>query len=720
MSVIHGKVRKEGCDGLNFGGLYRTGSVAELEPALPPLEPFAPLRPLPPEADTPLPLPPVKRRRRWWPWLLLAFGLFVAWLAVTTPLGRALEPLPAPAMLLVSADGQPIARRGAMKEAPVEVAALPKHVPLAFVSIEDRRFYDHLGIDPKGIARAAWVNVRAGSVREGGSTITQQLAKTAFLTADQNMVRKLREVLIAGWLEAWLTKDEILSRYMSSIYFGDGAYGLRAASRHYFGREPERLSIAQAAMLAGIVKAPSRLAPTNDLKGARARAELVEDAMVREGVITERQSFLAKPATILRRRAELPTGTYFADWVWPQARRVADADYGEVRVPTTLDASLQKLAVRTIGRASLGGAQAALVAMRPDGRVVAMVGGRSYKASRFNRATQAKRQPGSTFKLFVYLAAIRAGIGPDDSVEDRAVTVAGWSPKNYDGRYRGTISLRDAFSGSSNVAAVRLQERVGREAVAKAARDLGIVTPLTERPSLALGTSATTLIGMTAAYATIANGRYPVRPRGVPQDGDARAWYDIAGLARGRMTRRESEGLRDLLGATVGEGTGRAARLSVPAFGKTGTTQDHRDAMFIGFAGEGEDALVVGVWIGHDDNAPMKGMTGGGVPARVWRDFMGPALGLARPAAAPRRVREAPIEIPMPGAPVEIDIVLPEEAADLERSASEIEKAVGRLGSEDARLEDLATVAREGRRIADRVGQGVEKAVREPEPPDER
>jgi len=689
---------------------HRTVTIAELEARLASLkaEPGAPA--FPSDAGE---VAPAGRRRRWWPWLLLALGLFVAWLAITTPLGRALEPLPAPAMLLVSADGQPIARRGSIKEAPVEVADLPRHVPMAFVAIEDRRFYGHPGIDPKGIVRAAWVNLRAGGVREGGSTITQQLAKTAFLTADQNMVRKLREVLIAGWLEAWLTKDEILGRYMSSIYFGDGVYGLRAASRHYFGREPERLSIAQAAMLAGVVKAPSRLAPTASLKLARARAELVEAAMVREGVITQRQSDLARPASVLRRRGDLPTGTYFADWVWPQARRVAEADYGEVRVATTLDADLQKLAVRTIGRASLGGAQAALVAMRPNGEVVAMVGGRSYKASRFNRATQAKRQPGSTFKLFVYLAAIRAGLTPDSEIEDAAITVAGWSPKNYDGRYRGTVSLREAFAASSNVAAVRLQERVGRDAVSKAVRDLGIRGDLTAEPSLALGTSATTLLEMTAAYAGIANGSWPVRPRGVPEAADAKAWYDLSGLTRGRMGRRDTAAMREMLGAAITTGTGRAARLSVPAFGKTGTTQDHRDAMFIGFAGD----LVVGVWVGNDDNSPMKGVTGGGVPARIWRDFMASALrvtaGAPVRAATPRAAEVAPDRAP----PVIVDggeTIFIEDFEEIERSAGEIGEAARRLGVESGAFEDVEAVAREGRRIIEDVRAEVEEGTAEP------
>ncbi len=667
-----------------------------------------------------------RRRRRWLKWLLVALAVFFAWLAITTPLGRALEPLPAPAMLLMSADGKPIARRGSVKEAPVEVAKLPKHVSLAFVSIEDRRFYGHLGIDPKGIARAVWVNLRAGEVREGGSTITQQLAKTAFLTSDQNFTRKFREVLIAGWLEAWLTKDEILGRYMSSIYFGDGVYGLRAASRHYFGREPEDMSVAQAAMLAGIVKAPSRLAPTNDLKRARARAELVEAAMVREGAITARQARLARPASVLNRSAEVPTGTFFADWVWPQARSVAEAEYGEVAVETTLDSRLQKLAVNAVNTSRIGGAQAALVAMRPDGRVVAMVGGRSYKASSFNRATQAKRQPGSTFKLFVYLAAIRSGMEPDDIVRDLPITVGDWSPKNYDGRYLGPISLADAFARSSNVAAVRLQERVGRPAVLKAARDLGLRGTLTEQPSLALGTSATTLLDMTAAYATVASGRYPVRPRGVAKPGDSRAWYDLGNLADlslggSSLSRGDAAAMRAMLGDAIDRGTGRAARLPIPAYGKTGTTQDHRDAMFVGFAGD----LVVGVWVGNDDNSPMRGVTGGGAPARIWRSFMAGALEsgqVASDAGETRTVRVAyPVQEPDGPEPRRggADVVLPSEITEIVESTEEIGDAVEQLGGDAADLEDVATIVRGTRRVAETIDGVPVDVPPDAEPPPE-
>ncbi|HVM22688.1 MAG TPA: transglycosylase domain-containing protein, partial [Sphingomicrobium sp.] len=391
-------------------------------------DPFAPPPPPPAagEGDPAAPGAEETPRRRRWPIVLYAVSglllLTLAWLVVTAPLSRALEPLDDPALLLVSADGRPIARRGAIKEAPVDVAKLDPLTPAAFVAIEDRRFYRHWGIDPRGIGRAFLANLRGGGVRQGGSTITQQLAKTSFLSGDRTWKRKGQEVIIAFWLEAWLTKDEILSRYLSSIYFGDGVYGLRAAARHYFDRDPERLTLAQSAMLAGMVQAPSRLAPTQHLGPAQKRSRIVLGAMSDTGVISPARAQQARPARPVPRRAKLPTGTYFADWVAPFAHEAFESEFGQVRVETTLDSRLQRLAVRAVSRAP-SSAQAALVAMRPDGRVVAMVGGRNYADSAFNRVTQARRQPGSAFKLFVYLAALRAGWTPDSMIDDTPIAI---------------------------------------------------------------------------------------------------------------------------------------------------------------------------------------------------------------------------------------------------------------------------------------------------------
>jgi len=623
----------------------------------PSADPFDPLTPAGPDdwdavwAGEGAAAPPPRRRRliplRYvFAGLLLIAMAAVAWLAVTAPLSRSLEPIAPPSLTLAAADGTPIARRGAVFAKPVAIAALPAHVPQAFIAIEDRRFRRHWGIDPRGIARAAWRNLLAGGVREGGSTITQQLAKVAFLNDERKLGRKAQEMLIAFWLEAWLTKDEILERYLSNVYFGDNAYGLRAAARHYFSREPEELTIGQAAMLAGLVKAPSRLAPTRNLAGARARARIVLGEMVDSGFITPRQARAAQPVRLkVRREAAVPSGTYFADWVMPAARDQAGAVYERQTVATTLDARLQRLAEQAVRRGALKGAQVALVAMRPDGRVVAMVGGRDYRASPFNRATQARRQPGSTFKLFVYLAAIRAGMTPDSLVSDAPVTIGSWSPTNNDGRYRGEITLREAFARSSNVAAARLARQVGPRAVIQAARDLGIESPLGEQPSLALGTSGTTLLELTAAYAAVAGNRMPVRAYGLPPVPEG--WLAALWNRPKRLTRRERDMLLDLLGSAVAQGTGRAARLSIDAFGKTGTTQDARDAIFVGFAGD----LVVGVWMGRDDDLPIRGISGGGAPARLWRDFMGKAV----PGAVVRPPEPVPANVD-PAPPVDIAI----------------------------------------------------------------
>ena len=578
---------------------------------------------------------PQPRRRRWLRWIVRGLGLgiillviAIGWLAVTAPLSRSLKPPTPPSITLTAADGTPIARRGAIIGAPVDAATLPAHVREAFLAIEDRRFYSHWGIDPRGIARAIWSNVGAGGVRQGGSTITQQLAKNAVLDNDRTMARKAREAMIALWLEAWLTKDEILSRYLSNAYFGDNVYGLSAAAKHYFGRTPRALNIGQAAMLAGLVKAPSRLAPTTNLAGARARQRVVVAAMVDAGFLSRARAADIQPQRVLPRKTnQLPAGTYFADWVLPAAREAAGEVQSEATVETTLEPRLQRAAERAIKSAGLREAQAALVAMRPDGRVVALVGGRDYAKSSFNRATQARRQPGSAFKLFVYLAALRAGKTPSDTVEDTPIDFAGWKPKNDDGRYLGEISLARAFARSSNVAAARLTQEVGVRAVIKAARDLGISTELPNEATISLGTAGVSLLELTSAYAAIAGGRYPVRPHGIDKPDEDKSWLKaITGDTR-EMPEEVRDNMLSLLNSAI-RGTGREANLPVKAYGKTGTSQDERDGWFIGFAGD----MVVGVWVGNDDNSPNPGLHGGTVPARIWRAFMQSALDLPPPA----------------------------------------------------------------------------------------
>ena len=618
--------------------------------------------------DAPPPRPRGVLRRHW----QLVLGLVVltiialaVWLVVTAPLGRALEPLKNPGLILLDASGRPIARRGDYKEAPVTITELPKYVPAAFVAIEDRRFYSHWGIDPQGIARAMFRNAEAGGVAQGGSTLTQQLAKTSFLSGDRTLRRKLQEVIIAFYLESRLTKDAILSRYLSSVYFGEGAYGLRAAARTYFDRAPADLTVGQAAMLAGLVQAPSRLAPSRHLAAAQDRERLVLGAMVATKALTASQATHVAPAQVVRGRESLPSGSYFADWVLPQARGVVDpGQYGDVAVTTTLDPALQKAAERAVAEtlAGLKGAnvhQAALVVMRPDGRVVAMVGGANYGATSFNRATQALRQPGSSFKLFVYLAGLHAGMTTSTTIDDAPITIDGWSPKNDEGRYRGRISLATAFAASSNVAAARIMHEVGVEAVRRQARLLGVTVPLSNYEGLALGTSGVPLLELTSAYAAVAAGSYPVKPVGLARPRPPGFAETVRTTVAGLRPWPEREAMLDLLQSAVRHGTGVAARLPIATYGKTGTTQNHRDALFVGFAGD----LVVGVWVGNDDNSPMTGaVVGGTVPAKLWHRFMVAALtreGALRPP--PQRDPVAAI-----GAAVDdvIDAVSGDGAAD--------------------------------------------------------
>ena len=567
-------------------------------------------------------------KRVLWGTLAVFVALF-AYLALTAPLSKSLKPLAPPTMVLLADDGTPIARKGAVIDRPVEAALLPDDVKNALIAIEDRRFRSHWGVDPRGLARATWNNITSKST-QGGSTITQQLAKMTFLSPDRKITRKAREMLIAFWLEAWLTKDQILERYLSNTYYGDNVYGLRAASLHYFSRQPENLNLSQAAMLAGLVQAPTRLSPTRNLPGARRRERMVLNAMADAGFITKAKADETADA-VLRVMPPLktPSGTYFADWAAGQARAATEDAYGEAQIKTTLDPRLQRAANAAIGRAGLGEAQAALVAMRPNGEVVAMVGGKSYKTSPFNRATQARRQPGSAFKLFVYLAALRSGMTPESMVDDSPIVQGGYRPKNDGASYRGQISLERAFAKSSNVAAVRLYRQLGGPAVIQAARDLGIKSELVDDPTLALGSSGVTLLELTSAYAALAADHYPVTPRGLPVDQPGLLDRLIA--MRHKFDPRVRSDMLTLLHRVVTSGTGQSANLAIDTYGKTGTSQDNRDAWFVGFAGD----LIVGVWIGRDDNKPLGGLHGGGLPAQLWRDFMSQAIPNARPVAPP-------------------------------------------------------------------------------------
>ncbi|MDQ8730128.1 transglycosylase domain-containing protein [Bradyrhizobium sp. LHD-71] len=527
-------------------------------------------------------------------------------------------------LVLLSADGEPFARRGGCVDEPVRVSDVPQHFIDALLSMEDRRFHSHFGVDPLGIARAAYRNWKAGHVIEGGSTITQQLVKFSFLSKHRTMERKRDEALLAVWLELALTKDQILELYLSNAYFGGGCFGLRAAAKRYFGKQPSALTLAESALLVGRLKSPTSL--TSDFNAAQERAKLVLQAMVDNGRLPATR--LANIAwTMPLNEQKTLSGGYYADWLAGTVQLPDSGSLAPVPVHTSFQPRLQRSAEEAIESVlakqerSRHATQAALVAMRPDGRVVAMVGGRDHNKSQFNRAVQARRQPGSSFKLFVYLAALRAGATPDTMVIDEPISIGDYEPKNFDNNYQGDVSLRQAFASSINTVAVRLSETVGRNNVIDVARDLGITTPLEPTASLALGTWEVQLLELTSAYAAVAAGAYPVKPWGITSLG-----YSAKTAApprdSGRWLLTVNDPLRELLEETVRSGSGQGAQLPITTFGKTGTSQAFRDAWFMGFAGN----LVVGVWVGNDDYSPMKNVTGGSLPAQIWRSFMTKAM----------------------------------------------------------------------------------------------
>ncbi len=581
---------------------------------------------------------PSGRRRRWRPTIpLLSPSMNFAVLAGAGVLAVTVKSLPSPAQLyplertleqrterqlvIHTAAGQPFAHRGGCVEAPVTVKELPRHLIDALVAMEDRRFFSHYGIDPKGIIRAAKRNFDARRVVEGGSTITQQLAKIAYLSRDRTFDRKLQELLIVLRLELLLTKNQILERYLSTAYFGSGCHGLRAAARHYFGKQVGDLTISESAYLVALLRSPSKLTRHPEL--AIARQQLVLGSMVETGTLTADRRSSLKPMEL---RAKKPNdfGAYYADWIEQTIKLPEDGKSTPLKVQTSFDPTLQKLADRTLKNVlvrwgkGVKASQMALVAMRPDGRVLAMVGGRDYGKSQFNRAFQAQRQPGSAFKTFVYMAALRKGAQPNMRVADQPLTIGEWSPQNFGHNFRGNVSLQQAFASSINTVAVRLSEASGRDDVIGAARDLGIQTTLQSTPSIALGTSEVNLVELTSAYAAISADAYPVHPWGVTALGSQDAKLARPPEGAGKWKLMVGDHLRSMLGTVVSHGTARGARLPIPAYGKTGTSQDFRDAWFVGFAGN----LVVGVWVGNDDNSSMRGVTGGSLPASIWRYFM--------------------------------------------------------------------------------------------------
>jgi penicillin-binding protein 1A len=525
--------------------------------------------------------------------------------------------------------GRMIARRGLTQGAMVRVEDLPAYVSNAFIAIEDRRFREHIGIDPIGMARAGVENMMAGHVVQGGSTLTQQLAKNLFLAPDRTFHRKIQEAMLALYLESRYSKNQILTLYLNRVYFGAGVFGIEAASEKFFGKHANELGLTEAAMLAGSVKAPARYNPLADPDASLARAGVVLRAMQDTGFIddaTRAQAQATRPRIVLGTAS--PDSGYFSDWVVSQLNGILGQGTEPVVVETSLDLDTQNLAERAVGHGldtegeKIHASQAALVAMTPDGAIRAMVGGRSYAQSSFNRVTDAVRQPGSAFKPFVYLTAFEHGRTPDDIMHDGPVDIHGWKPSDFEGEYQGDITLTRAFAESSNSVAAQLTDELGPKEVAQTARRLGIVSPLEAVASLALGTSGVTPLELTGAYAPFANGGSGIIPFTITRIRSAagKILYQRKPGGLGAVMSPENDAaMTRLMVETVTTGTGKAARLSErPSAGKTGTTQDFHDAWFVGFTAD----LVTGVWVGNDNAAPMKKATGGGLPAHIFHAFM--------------------------------------------------------------------------------------------------
>lgn len=533
---------------------------------------------------------------------------------------------------LIDAKGRMIARRGLTQGESVPVGQLPAYVGNAFIAIEDRRFRSHFGIDPIGLVRAAFVDAVHGEFVQGGSTLTQQLAKNLFLTPNRTFRRKIEEAILAVFLEARYSKDQILSFYLNRVYFGAGVYGIEAASERYFNKPARQLTLPEAALLAGIVKAPSRYNPQNSPQAAMARASVVLAAMEEGHFIDHGQRLAAaKTRPKFAHSFGTPGAGYFVDYVISQLPGLVPSPKERLIVETTLDLDLQRNAENAVtgGLMREGGklnaSEGALVSVSQDGAVRALVGGSSYDESEFDRAVDAKRQPGSAFKPFVYLAALEHGHRPTDEVQDGPVTIGTWHPGNYEGEYEGEITLARALAHSSNSAAVQLTDEVGPDEVVSVAHRLGVSAALNPVPSLALGTSEVTPLELTAAYVPFANGGYGTTPYAVVRvrtESGKVLYQHQAGDPVRVMAPENDAFMTQMMLRTVTDGTGKAAALSGYAVaGKTGTSQDYRDAWFVGFSAD----YVTGVWIGNDNGSPMKKATGGGLPSRIFRNYMQPA-----------------------------------------------------------------------------------------------
>ncbi|GJE26750.1 transglycosylase domain-containing protein [Methylobacterium organophilum] len=622
-------------------------------------------------------------------WCVIGIAGLVAYHASQLPpIDQIAVPKRPPNIAILASDGSLLANRGETGGRVVSIKELPPYLPRAFVAIEDRRFYDHFGVDPVGIARAVVQNLTRRGVSQGGSTLTQQLAKNLFLTPERSASRKIQEAILALWLEHKYSKDEILELYLNRVYFGAGAYGVEAAAQRYFGKPAKNVTLAEAAMLGGLVQAPSRLAPNRNLKAAQARAAQVLAAMEELGFAKapDVKVALAQPARLASTRGG-GSSNYVADLVMDVLDDFLPKFEDDIVVSTTVDSAMQGVAEKALVdelntkgvRYNVG--QGALVSMRPDGAIRALIGGRDYAQSQFNRATTAKRQPGSSFKPFVYLTAVEHGLTPDTLRDDAPIRLGNWSPENYSHDYRGAVTLREALALSLNTVAVRLGQEVGPKAVAQTAQRLGIASPLQANGSIALGTSEVTPMEMVGAYCAFANGGTGVIPYVIAsiKGANGKVLYKRGEGGLGRVIDPNAVGMMNAMMHDVFT-IGTARKGDIPGWelaGKTGTSQDYRDAWFIGYSG----SLVTGIWLGNDDGEPTKKASGGNLPVEIWKTYMTVALRGEKPVPLPglnrwRARPESPVAArdgASPGGLIGTLLGEPEQTASAPRPSARVE-----------------------------------------------
>ena len=559
-------------------------------------------------------------------WLALFSSIAVTWSLLNLPETESIQISRQPSITFLDKDGRIIASYGDVYGQSIQFSDLPENLINAVIVTEDKSFFSHPGVDFRGVIRAAYTNIKKRRIVQGGSTITQQLAKNLFLTPERSFTRKLHELILSFWLEMRFSKEQILSIYLNRVYLGSGTYGVQAASEKYFNKKVEDLSLYESAVIASLLKAPSKYNPIANFELSKKRASLVLNNMAKNNMISIKEVNKAKfNNTKYSKFTNAPKSTrYFVDWLLPRVKSYVGEIEKDLIVRTTLDVKLQKIAEKSLINVNSkfeSAEQSSLVALDLNGGIIAMIGGTDYGDTQFNRVTQAKRQPGSAFKLFVYLAGLESGFSPNDTIVDSRIDIEGWSPKNYKNEYIGEVTLREAFSKSINTVAVKISETIGREKVIDVAKSMGITSPILNSPSLALGTSEVTLLELTSAYNVLANNGNGVFSYGIRsiEDTDGEILFSRKLQGTGKVLESSIVGkMTRMMEQTIESGTGRNAKLNRPAAGKTGTSQSLRDAWFIGFTSN----IVVGVWFGNDNDSPMKKITGGTAPAILWKDFM--------------------------------------------------------------------------------------------------